>query len=253
MGGIGGTLAGYALSLAAVRATLGEVLTPEAYAHTIPLAERWEAGVRRAIEARDVPWYVTRLGCRAEYHFLPSRGTDGARALGGERLRARALPPPARAQPRDPPHALPQHGADVPGDDRRPGGPPHPVLRGGHRGPLRGGVAAVRGGVGRATFGPTAGSGTPRESWRRAAHRAGPARVFESSRRKTRRRGSRPAGGSAMRTALARSAAILVAAALVASCGSAPTTPPAPSASAGPSATRRPPSPRRRRSPRPRP
>ena len=77
VGGIGGTLAGYALSLAAVRATLAEVLTPEAYAHTIPLAERWEAGVREAIEARSVPWYVTRLGCRAEYHFLPTRARTG--------------------------------------------------------------------------------------------------------------------------------------------------------------------------------
>lgn len=77
VGGIGGTLAGYALSLAAVRATLAEVLTPDAYARTIPLAERWEAGVRNAIERRGVPWYVTRLGCRAEYHFLPKPARTG--------------------------------------------------------------------------------------------------------------------------------------------------------------------------------
>ncbi len=77
VGGIGGTLAGYALSLAAVRATLGEVLTADAYARTIPLAERWEAGVRRAIERRGVPWSVTRLGCRAEYHFLPMPARTG--------------------------------------------------------------------------------------------------------------------------------------------------------------------------------
>jgi glutamate-1-semialdehyde 2,1-aminomutase len=77
VGGIGGTLAGYALSLAAVRATLSEVLTDEAYARTIPLAQRWEAGVRDAIEARGIPWYVTRLGCRAEYHFLPVPARTG--------------------------------------------------------------------------------------------------------------------------------------------------------------------------------
>lgn len=77
VGGIGGTLAGYALSLAAVRATLTEVLTAEAYARTIPLAQRWEAGVRAAIERRNVPWYVTRLGCRAEYHFLPVPARTG--------------------------------------------------------------------------------------------------------------------------------------------------------------------------------
>ncbi len=77
VGGVGGTLAGYALSLAAVRATLGEVLTEDAYAWTIPLAERWEAGVRATIERRGVPWYVTRLGCRAEYHFMPVPARSG--------------------------------------------------------------------------------------------------------------------------------------------------------------------------------
>jgi glutamate-1-semialdehyde 2,1-aminomutase len=78
VGGVGGTLAGYALSLAAVRATLGEVLTEAAFARMIPLAERWQAGVEEAIRERDVPWHVTRLGCRAEYHFLPEPPRDGA-------------------------------------------------------------------------------------------------------------------------------------------------------------------------------
>ena len=49
VGGVGGTLAGYALSLAAIRATLGEVLTDEAFDRMIPLAERWEAGVDEVI------------------------------------------------------------------------------------------------------------------------------------------------------------------------------------------------------------
>ncbi len=78
VGGIGGTLAGYALSLAAVRATLGEVLTDEAFERMIPLAERWEAGVNEVISRRRVPWHVTRLGARAEYHFLASPPRDGA-------------------------------------------------------------------------------------------------------------------------------------------------------------------------------
>jgi glutamate-1-semialdehyde 2,1-aminomutase len=77
VGGIGGTLAGYALSLAAIRATLGEVLTAEAFDGMIPLAERWEAGVNEVIASRDVPWHVTRLGARAEYHFMPNRPRDG--------------------------------------------------------------------------------------------------------------------------------------------------------------------------------
>jgi len=78
VGGVGGTLAGYALSLAAVRATLGEVLTDDAFARMIPLAERWEAGVNEVIASRGVPWHVTRLGARAEYHFMPTPPRDGA-------------------------------------------------------------------------------------------------------------------------------------------------------------------------------
>jgi len=77
VGGIGGTLAGYALSLAAIRATLGKVLTAEAFDRMIPLAERWEAGVNEVIASHDVPWHVTRLGARAEYHFMPDRPRDG--------------------------------------------------------------------------------------------------------------------------------------------------------------------------------
>ena len=69
VGGIGGTLAGNALSLAAMRATLAEVLTQEAFDRMIPLAESWTAGVQTAITKFDVPWHVTRLGCRAEYLF----------------------------------------------------------------------------------------------------------------------------------------------------------------------------------------
>jgi glutamate-1-semialdehyde 2,1-aminomutase len=80
VGGIGGTLAGNALSLAAMRATLGEVLTDAAYATTIPLAERWTAGVEAAIAAHRLPWHVTRLGCRAEYLFGPTRPCNGSEA-----------------------------------------------------------------------------------------------------------------------------------------------------------------------------
>jgi len=78
VGGIGGTLSGNALSLAAVRATLGEVLTDEAFARMIPLAERWERGVAEVIAANEAPWHVTRLGCRAEYHFRPTPPRTGA-------------------------------------------------------------------------------------------------------------------------------------------------------------------------------
>ena len=78
VGGIGGTLAGYALSLAATRATLGEVLTPEAFDRMISLAERWETGVSDVLHDAAVPWHVTRLGARAEYHFMPDPPRTGA-------------------------------------------------------------------------------------------------------------------------------------------------------------------------------
>jgi glutamate-1-semialdehyde aminotransferase len=79
VGGVGGTLAANALSLAAMRATLGEVLTDEAFGRMLPLAERWTAGVEAAIEDARLPWHVTRLGCRAEYLFCtdpPANGTE---------------------------------------------------------------------------------------------------------------------------------------------------------------------------------
>jgi len=80
VGGIGGTLAGNRLGLAAVRATLEDVLTDEAFAHMIGLAERFEAGVQQVIAAHRLPWHVTRLGCRVEYMFAARPSRTGAEA-----------------------------------------------------------------------------------------------------------------------------------------------------------------------------
>ena len=55
VGGIGGTLSGNALSLAATRATLERVLTEEAFDHMIKLGERFEAGVNDVIAAHAAP------------------------------------------------------------------------------------------------------------------------------------------------------------------------------------------------------
>jgi glutamate-1-semialdehyde 2,1-aminomutase len=79
-GGIGGTLAGNALSLATVRATLEHVLTEDAFARTIPLAERFATDVSQTIEDASLPWHMTRLGCRAEYRFRPAPPRTGAEA-----------------------------------------------------------------------------------------------------------------------------------------------------------------------------
>jgi glutamate-1-semialdehyde 2,1-aminomutase len=83
VGGIGGTVAANVLSLAAMRATLGEVLTDEAFARMIALGERFEAGVAGAIERHGLPWHVTRLGCRVEYLFRPERPRNGSEAAAG--------------------------------------------------------------------------------------------------------------------------------------------------------------------------
>jgi len=86
-GGIGGTLAGNALSLAATRATLAEVLTEAAYARTIPLAQRFADGVQGVLSARRLPWHVARLGCRAEYWFCerpPRNGSEAAASVDPE-------------------------------------------------------------------------------------------------------------------------------------------------------------------------
>lgn len=77
--GIGGTLSGNALALTAVRATLGEVLTEDAFVDMESLAVRWTDGVQATIERHRLPWHVNRLGCRAEYWFCPPP-RDGATA-----------------------------------------------------------------------------------------------------------------------------------------------------------------------------
>ena len=82
--GIGGTLAGNALSVAAMRATLREVLTEEAYAHTISLAGRWTDGVQGVIDEFELPWVVKRLGCRGEYWPRPVPPKNGGEAAAAE-------------------------------------------------------------------------------------------------------------------------------------------------------------------------
>jgi glutamate-1-semialdehyde 2,1-aminomutase len=76
-GGVGGTLAGNALSVAAMRATLQHVLTDEAFGGMIALADRFTAGVRGVIGGYQLPWSVVQLGARAEYRFCPSPPRSG--------------------------------------------------------------------------------------------------------------------------------------------------------------------------------
>ena len=82
-GGIGGTLAGNALSLAAMKATLTQVLTDENFIKMIELGNLWCDGVEAAINEFNLPWHVNRLGARGEYLFqrsAPRTGGEAARA-----------------------------------------------------------------------------------------------------------------------------------------------------------------------------
>jgi glutamate-1-semialdehyde 2,1-aminomutase len=81
VGGVGGTLAGNALSVTAMRATLEHVLTEDAFAHMTALATDFTQGVQDTFERTGVPWSVSRLGARAEYRFAspaPRTGTASA-------------------------------------------------------------------------------------------------------------------------------------------------------------------------------
>ncbi|MGA9161384.1 MAG: aspartate aminotransferase family protein [Actinomycetota bacterium] len=84
VGGIGGTLSGNALSLAAMRATLEHVLTGPAFERMIALGERWAGGVKTAIDQHALPWEVQRLGCRAEYWFTPTPPRSGGEAAAAD-------------------------------------------------------------------------------------------------------------------------------------------------------------------------
>jgi glutamate-1-semialdehyde 2,1-aminomutase len=77
-GGVGGTLAGNALSLAATRATLGEVLTDEAFERMIRLREGFVDGVEAAIADHEMPWSIVSLGARCEYRYAPEPPRTGA-------------------------------------------------------------------------------------------------------------------------------------------------------------------------------
>lgn len=83
VGGVGGTLAGNVMSTAAMRATLGEVLTDAAFDHMIALATLFTEGVVATLHEYDVPWSISQLGARAEYRFTrpaPRTGTESAHA-----------------------------------------------------------------------------------------------------------------------------------------------------------------------------
>lgn len=87
MGGVGGTLAGNPLSTAAMRATLEQVLTEEAFETMIATATVFTDGVNALFDTYDLPWSINQLGARAEYRFArpyPRNGSEAADAADGD-------------------------------------------------------------------------------------------------------------------------------------------------------------------------
>jgi len=84
VGGVGGTLAGNAVSLAGIRATLSDVLTPEAFVDMIARSTEWTTGVQASLDEFDVPWQVTQLGARSEYSFRATAPRTGAEAAAAD-------------------------------------------------------------------------------------------------------------------------------------------------------------------------
>jgi glutamate-1-semialdehyde 2,1-aminomutase len=67
-----------------MRATLGEVMTDDAFDRMMTLGERFEEGVRGVIDSHGLPWHVVRLGCRVEYLFRAERARNGNEAAAGQ-------------------------------------------------------------------------------------------------------------------------------------------------------------------------
>ena len=77
MGGVGGTLAGNPVSMAATRATLEEVLTDAAFDTMIATATAFAGGLVKIIDQYARPWSVSQLGARVEYRFVTPAPVDG--------------------------------------------------------------------------------------------------------------------------------------------------------------------------------
>jgi glutamate-1-semialdehyde 2,1-aminomutase len=87
MGGVGGTLAGNPVSMAATRATLEQVLTETAFTSMIEVATAFADGIRKIIDGYALPWSVAQLGARVEYRFTspaPRNGTESAAGADAE-------------------------------------------------------------------------------------------------------------------------------------------------------------------------
>ena len=78
--GIGTTLSGNMMTLAAMHATLTEVATGAAYSHMLALAGLLEQRLKASIKTYRLPWGITRLGARLELQFCEKSPTNAQQA-----------------------------------------------------------------------------------------------------------------------------------------------------------------------------
>ena len=78
--GIGTTLSANALSITAMHAMLGEVITPDAYAHMLTMAGRLVEGLTAIIADQKLNWHVTDVGARVEFVCSATPPTNGSEA-----------------------------------------------------------------------------------------------------------------------------------------------------------------------------
>ena len=87
----GGTLFANALSMAAGRAALTEVLTEDAFERTAALGKQMADGLRAEIEKAGLRWSVAQVGAHAFYFFQPDTPRDGATSRASDNPELRAL------------------------------------------------------------------------------------------------------------------------------------------------------------------
>ena len=82
--GIGTTLSANALAITAMHAMLGQVITRQAYAHMLAMAERLVSGLNAIIEVHSLSWHVSHVGARVEFVCAahpPHNGTEARAAM----------------------------------------------------------------------------------------------------------------------------------------------------------------------------
>jgi glutamate-1-semialdehyde 2,1-aminomutase len=78
--GIGTTLSGNMMAVAAMHATLTEVATSDAYAHMLSLASLLQKELEALLQRYALPWCVTRIGARLELQFCANAPINARQA-----------------------------------------------------------------------------------------------------------------------------------------------------------------------------